>query len=352
VGVADVFAVQEAIAADVAAQLSVDVAAAPRSRLPQRATSDPEAYQLYATGRFQMIDQTPPKLRLAIEYFDRAVARDPEYALAYAAEAECYARLGVYGTMEPRVAFTRARAAAERALDLDPELAEAHRTMGMIRVQYDHDWAAGEQSHRRAIELNPQGAGAYLELGMLYMYRSRFDEALAYVRAAQERDPEQLLYSVNIANVLYHAHRYDESVRQLQHTFAMDENFDLALAFLGHNYLRLGDADRAIAVFERRHTELPANYGNLVEAYAMAGRKADAYAALAKMQERAGTAYVPAYDFAAAYLSLGEQDTALDWLERAFEERAQYLPHLPADPAFDSLHGNWRFERLVERLGL
>jgi tetratricopeptide (TPR) repeat protein len=350
-GVADVFGVQEAIAADVAAQLSVDIAAT-AARLLQRATNDSEAYQLYVTGRFRMIDQTPPRLRGAIEYFDRAVARDPEYALAYAAAAECYARLGVYGAMEPREAFTRARAAAERALGLDPELAEAHRTMGLIHMQYDWDWAASEQSSRRAIELNPQDAGAYLELGMLYMYRRRFDEALAHMRAAQERDPQQLLYSVGIANVLYHAHRYDESVRHLQHTLAMDESFDLAFAFLGHNYLRLGDADRAIAVFERRHTELPANYGNLVEAYALAGRKADAYAALAKMQERARTAYVPAYDFAAAYLALGEQDTALDWLERAFEERAQYLPHLPADPAFDPLHGNPRFERLVERLGL
>ncbi len=349
---ADVFAVQDAIAANVAAHLPGDIVGKPAAHALRDATRDPEAYQLYVAGRFHWVERTPADLQLALNYFNQAIARDPQYTLAHAAMADCYGVLGVFGAMEPREAFAKARAAAQRALELDPELAEAHAAMGHVHVQYDLDWAAGEQSYRRAIELNPQYAMSYFWLGMLDNYRGRFDEALAYMRAAQELEPQQKAFSANIGNVLYHARRYDEAIQQLQHTLTMDENFDLALALLGRVYLRKGDAEHALAVFGRRRSPALGRDADLVQAYAMAGQEAQARELLREMQERAKTSYVSAYDFALAYIGLGEEDLALDWLERAFEQRAQHIAHMPQEPAFDALRGNPRFERLVERLAL
>ena len=349
---ADVFAVQDAIAANVAAHLPGDIVGKPAPHALRHTTSDPEAYQLYVAGRFHWAERTPASMQLAINYFAQAIARDSQYTLAYAAVADCYGVLGVFGVMEPREAFAKARAAAQRALELDPELAEAHATMGHIQVQYDLDWDAGEKSYRRAIELNPQYAMSYFWLGMLYTYRGRFDEALAYMRTAQELEPQQKALSANIGNALYHARRYDEAIQQLQHTLTMDENFELALALLGRVYLGKGDAEHALTVFGRRRSPGLGRDADFVQAYAMAGRQAEARALLQQMQERAKTTYVSAYEFALAYIGLGEQDLALDWLERAFEQRAQHIAHMPQEPAFDALRGNPRFERLVKRLAL
>jgi DNA-binding winged helix-turn-helix (wHTH) protein/TolB-like protein/tetratricopeptide (TPR) repeat protein len=346
----DVFAIQDAIASEVATHLPGDIAETPPQ--PRRTTRDPEAYQLYVTGRFLWADRSGPNLKLAIDNFEKAIARDQQYTLAYSALADAYAVSAVLGVLPPQPAFNQARAAAKRALELDPNLAEAHASMGHILVQYDHNWGAGEGEYRRAIELNPKYAMSYHWLGMLYNYRGRFDEALSYMRAAQELEPEQKAFSANIGNVLYHAHRYDEAIRQLQHTVAMDENFELALAFLGRAYLRKGDASHALEFFKRRRSPLYGRDGDMVQAYVAAGQETRARELLAEMLKRASTEYVSAYDIASAYAGLGEKDASLQWLARAFEEHSQHVGHLPHDPAFEAVHGDSRYEQLVLRLGL
>lgn len=347
----DVFSVQDDIAASVAEALPGDVV--DRSGWSKRrATQNPEAYQFYVSGRSQFSDRAPPSLQRAIGYYEQAIARDPQYSLAYAGLADCYALLGVFDVVPPQEAFSKARAAAQRALELDPELAAAHATMGHIKVQYDRDWAGGEAEYRKAIELDPHYAMTYHWLGMLYSFRGEVDQALEYMHTAQELEPGQKVLSANIGTILYHARRYDEAIEQFQYALRMDGQFELALTFLGRAYLRKGDPERALELFTRRRFLMKGVMADLVEAYARAGRVELARTKLREMQEAAKTRYVSGYEFATAYAALGEYEAALDWLERAFEAHAQAMSHLPTDPAFDALHGNPRFVELVQRLGL
>jgi TolB-like protein/Tfp pilus assembly protein PilF len=347
----DIFSVQDDIAASVAGALPGDVVDR-SSWEKRRATQNSEAYQFYVAGRAQSSERTPPSLQRAVGYYEQAIARDPQYSLAYASMADCYAVLGVFDVLSPEDSFSKARAAAQRALELDPELAEAHATMGHIKVQYDRDWAGGEAAYRKAIELDPQYPMSYHWLGLLFAYRGEFDQALEYMRTAQELEPSQKVFSANIGNILYHAHRYDEAIEQFQHTLSMDSQFELALTFLGRTYLRKGDPKRALELFNQRRFPIKGGAADLVEAYARQGRLDLARARLSELQESAKARYVSAYEFATAYEALGEHEIALDWLERGFEEHAQGMGHLPTDPAFDTLHDNDRFIELVQKLGL
>lgn len=347
----DVFSVQDDIASSVAEALPGDVV--DRSGWSKRrATQNPEAYQFYVSGRAQFSDRAPPSLQRAIGYYEQAIARDPQYSLAYSGMADCYALLGIFDVLPAQEAFFKARAAAQRALELDPHLAEAHATMGHIKVQYDRDWGAGEAEYRRAIELDPHYAMTYHWLGMLYSFRGEVEQALEYMRTAQELEPGQKVFSANIGTILYHAHRYDEAIEQFQYALRMDPQFELALTFLGRAYLRKGEPERALEQFGRRRFPMKGDLADLVEAHARAGRVDLARDQLQAMQRTAKTRHISAYEFATAYEGLGEHEAALDWLERAFEEHAQAMSHLPTDPAFDALHGNPRFVELVQRLGL
>jgi tetratricopeptide (TPR) repeat protein len=258
--------------------------------------------------------------------------------------------LSVFGGGAPRALFPKALAAATRALELDPELAEAHAELGHIQMVYDLDLAAAEKSLLRALEVNPKSAMAHHYMGLLHISRGSLDAALASVRRAQALEPLALNFNANIGMIHYYARRYEEAVTQLQTTLGMDARFDHARSLLGRAYLRLGRPDLAIREFESRWSTTIGSRADLPMAYALSGRSAEAVAVLEQLRAEATTVFVSSFDIATVYAALGNMGEAFEWLERAIEQRVQPINFLGVDPAFDVLRADRRFATLVRRL--
>ena len=349
-GLTDIFAIQDAIAERVAAALVEELSSGDRRLLRQRPTDNAQAYQLYVTGWSGLTRPSAASLANALPYLEQAVSRDPRFALAYACLADCYAVLSVFGGGAPRALFPKALAAATRALELDPELAEAHAELGHIQMVYDLDLAAAEKSLLRALEINPKSAMAHHYMGLLHISRGSLDAALASVRRAQALEPLALNFNANIGMIHYYARRYEEAVTQLQTTLGMDARFDHARSLLGRAYLRLGRPDLAIREFESRWSTTIGSRADLPMAYALSGRSAEAVAVLEQLRAEATTVFVSSFDIATVYAALGNMGEAFEWLERAIEQRAQPINFLGVDPAFDVLRADRRFATLVRRL--
>jgi DNA-binding winged helix-turn-helix (wHTH) protein/tetratricopeptide (TPR) repeat protein len=281
---------------------------------------------------------------------ERAVARDPDFALAYACLADCYAVLSVFGGGAPHDLFPKARAAVVRALEIDPELATAHAELGHIRLVYDLDFEGAEQAYRRALEIDPHSAMAHHYMGLLLIARGELDEALQSIRRAQALEPLALNFNANIGMTHYYARRYREAARQLETTLAMDVGFDHARSYLGRAYLRVGEFERAIQEFQRRTSVTIGSVADLPAAYALAGRTRDAAAELELLLRAQTERYVSAFDIATIYAALNVPGGALEWLDRAIDQRAQPIMFLAVDPAFDGLRADRRFAPLLLRL--
>ena len=349
-GLTDIFAIQDAIAERTAAALVEELSSGDRRLLRQHPTDNAQAYQLYVTGWSGLTRPSCASLANALPYLEQAVTRDPGFALAYACLADCYAVLSVFGGGAPRALFPKALAAATRALELDPELAEAHAELGHIQMVYDLDLAAAEKSFLRALKINPKSAMAHHYMGLLHAARGSLDAALASIRRAQALEPLALNFNANIGMVHYYARRYEEAVTQLETTLGMDARFDHARSLLGRAYLRLGRPDLAIREFESRRSTTIGSRADLPVAYALSGRHAEAVAGLEQLRAEATTGFVSSFDIATVYAALGNADDAFEWLERAIEQRVQPINFLGLDPAFDVLRADRRFAALVRRL--
>ncbi len=321
-----------------------------RDRMRRRLTQDAQAYQLYVTGWSALTKPSSSSLARALGYLEQAVARDPSFALAHACLADCYAVLAVFGGGAPHEVFPKAIAAVTKALEIDPELAEAHAELGHIHLVYELDLGSAEREFRRALAIDPESAMAHHYMGLLWIARGDLDRALASVRRAQARAPLALNFNANVGMILYYARRYEEAVTQLETTLGMDAAFDHARSYLGRACLRLGDFDRAIAEFQSRSSTTIGSTADLPSAYALAGRTAEAEAELERLLNDATRRFVSAYDLATVHAALGDREAALDSLERAIEQRAQPINFLGVDPAFDALRRDARFERMVARL--
>ena len=346
----DIFAVQDAIAARVAEALAIRLTGQADKRLKRRYTEDAEAYQLYVNGWFQRSKASEEGFRRSIEFFNQAIARDPNYPLPYVGLADSYAMLGVFGVVAPRETFPRALAAANKALELDAELGEAHTSLAHVKVQYERDLPGAEREYQRALALAPDYAVAHMLYGLFLAATDRPDDGLAHLRRAQELEPLQLAASANIGMLLYFSRRYDDAIRQLGNVLAVEPGMDHARSFLGRAYLRKGDTAAAIEEFKRRKSLSVGSYADLASAYALAGRRDEAVAELDRLIEASKTRYVSAYDIAVIQASLGNADEAFNWLNRNVDERGQMLGLLKADPAFDALRGDARMKLLQEKI--
>ncbi len=349
-GLTDIFAIQDEIAERAAAALVEELSSADRRRLRQHPTENAQAYQLYVTGWSGLTRPSCTSLEKALPYLEQAVTRDPGFALAYACLADCYAVLSVFGGGAPRDLFPKALAAVTRALELDPELAEAHAELGHIKMVYDLDLAAAEKAFLRALEINPKSGMAHHYMGLLHIARGNLDAALSSIRRAQALEPLALNFNANIGMIHYYARRYEEAVTQLETTLRMEPRFDHARSLLGRAYLRLGQPDRAIREFESRSSTTIGSTADLPVAYALSGRIAEAVAGLEHLRTQAATRFVSCFDIATVYAALGSADEAFEWLERALEQRAQPISFLGLDPAFDFLRADRRFAALIARL--
>jgi len=350
----DIFAVESEIATKVAGALRAKLTAPERNALSGRPTENAEAYQLYLLGRYFWNRRTATDFEKAIEFFNQAVEKDTNYALAYAGLADAYVLLSAYGEARPNDTFPPAKAAAMKALELDPTLGEAHAALGMALFAYDLTFAKARREFQRAIELNPNYATAhqwYAECGLIPF--REFDEAVAEVKRALELDPLSVIINADVGSVLGHAGRYDEAISQLRKTVEMDPNFYYTRWQLGEVLEIKGFNEEAAAQYEKaiELNDDPLPRALLGHLYARTGRRDKAREILRQLRELSKQRYVLAFNLALVHIGLGEKDAAIDLLEQAYEQRDGYnIGFIKVDPWLDSLKGDPRFEALVKKI--
>jgi tetratricopeptide (TPR) repeat protein len=263
--------------------------------------------------------------------------------------------MGRYSYVSPVEAYPKGAQAAERALEIDKTLGEAHTSLAYIKRNYDFDWTAAEREYKLAIEFSPNYATAHHWYALYLSVLGRHNEALAEIKRAVELDPLSLIINTNVAWVHYFAHDYDRAIEIFKKTLEMDPNYALAHERLGQAYLEKGLFAEAIAELEKAVDFSPGNteiLAALGHALAVSGKRAEAEKILARLNELSGKSYVSAYDKATIYLGLGDDDQALKYLDKAYEERAGYISIIKADPRLERLHANPRFIALLKKVNL
>ena len=312
-----------------------------------------KAGELYEQGRASWNQRTVESLQQGIEYFQQAIEAEPGYALAYAGLADSYNSLANYNALPPNEAFPKAREAATRALELDNSLAEAHTALAFTAFVYDWDWDGAEREFKKALELNPKYAPAYQWYASCLAILGRHDEAVVAAAKAKELDPLSLIVNAHLGRMFYYAGRYDEAVEQFQKILAHDPKFFVARRYLGQAYEEMARPDEAIRELSQA-VNLSGGVmvkGELGHAYAAAGKKDEARRILAELQA-ASSQQGRSFLIAVIYAGLDEQDRAFEYLEKAYQEKAERMAYLKVDPRLKNLHHDPRFARLLQRIGL
>jgi TolB-like protein/DNA-binding winged helix-turn-helix (wHTH) protein/Flp pilus assembly protein TadD len=351
----DTLTLQNRVARAIAGQIQVNVNLQEQATLRNAKSVDPEAYEAYLKGRFFWNKRTADGLTMAREYFDRAIAKDPNYAQAYSGLADTYALLGdwQYAVMAPAEAFPRAKAAAIKALELDDSLGEAHTSLGFCLDGFDWDFESADREFRRGVELSPSYATAHHWYAWHLTLLGRDREAIAEMRRAKDLDPLSLIINADLAELLLIAHLSDESVQQSRKTIEIDSTFGPAHNQLGLAYLQQGKPDDAIAELQiatRSSGSSPSCTANLARAYAASGRRNEAVQLLTDLKKRSSPGFSYASEIATIYVALNDRDQAMTWLEQGYGER--FNPGVLLRPGLDPLRSNPRFQDLVHRVGL
>ena len=351
----DVLALESEVAQSIARRVEVKVTGEERARLVAAHHVSPEVYESYLKAEDEFSkSSSKAELEQSIAYFEETIGKDANFAPAYVGLANVYERLGsVLGGAPPKETHPKMMSAARKAIELDPDLAEPHVLLAEV-YQKQWQWSDAEAEFKRALELNSNDAGAHVGYAKWLLCQGRTDEALAWVQRARELDPLggagiTPVGGVAITNgfILFYARRYDEAIRELR-------NDDPDHWYLGLALIANGQPDEAITVLEKAlgPDRNPAVMGVLVRAYAHAGRRREALRLLDELKRRQQTSYVAAAPFVNAYLGLGDNEQALAWLERAYQEQSNMLQLIKVHPYFDPLRGDPRFVDLVHRVGL
>jgi TolB-like protein/Tfp pilus assembly protein PilF len=350
----DILKLQIEVAETVAKEIAVKVSDGERDRLARASRVDPEAYSVYLRGRYLWNRRTPDALQRAIRCFEEAIAQDQAYAPAYAGLADCYGLLTSIhiGVVPPNDGMPKAVSAANRALQIDPMLAEAHTSLGHARLWYEWNWPAAEQSFRRALDLNPAYAPARQWYSAYLQTIDRSDEALQELGRALELDPLSLVIRTALQATLYLERQYEKAVDESKKTLELDSTFVLTYFNLGRAHTQMKMHRQAVAELKRAYElseQSPPMIMQLGYAYAMAGKKAEAEKMLAALGRLARKRYVPSFYAAAIYAGLRDEENALEWLRKAHDERCDYLVHLPKEPAADPIREAPGFAQLVPK---
>jgi TolB-like protein/Tfp pilus assembly protein PilF len=351
----DVFTVQSELAQSIAEKVQITVTGEEQKRLAATRSVAPEVYESYLKGEFAYNkSNSRADEEESIGYFKHAIEMDPTFAPAYVGLAAASDELGTVIIGAPP-AETRAKAisAVRKALELEPDLVNAHIVLANLQKEQWH-WAAAEAEYRRALELSPNNADAHVGLASWLMCHGRVDEALTWARRGRELDPLAVSGSY-IGWLLFLSHRYDEAIRELRSALAVEPDDTDALLYLGFALVANNQPQDAIPVLEKSISiskGSPAAIGVLIRAYSHAGRRGDALRLLGELQKRKKAGYVPAAAFVNGYLGLGENDQAFAWLEQAYREQSNIMLSLKVHPFFDPIRGDPRFVDLVRRTGL
>jgi len=345
-----VLALQSDVAQAIARKVEVTFTGDEHTRLAATRSVAPEVYESYLKGAFGK-SNSRTEIETSIGYFEEAIRKDPTFAPAYVGLAFAYDDLGTVAP--PDEVGPKAISAARKALELDPDLADAHALLGeMYQLQWQ--WAEAQAEYKRALELNPNDAAAHLGLANWLLCQGRTEEALVWSRRARELDP---LGVTGLSNgwILFNARRYDEAIGELRSVLAVHRDYATAYWFLGYALIANGQSDEAITALNKGVSlsgSSPAVIGTLIRAYAQSGRRTEAHRLVDELKRRQQRNYVPAAAFVDAYLGLGERDQAFAWLDRAYREHSSILQILKVYPPFDPLRGDPRFADLLQRVRL
>ena len=353
--IGDVLALQNRVSSAIVDEIRINLSKEDKERLAKRPAVSPEAYEDYLKGRYYWNKRSGEGFAKAIGYFEEATHKDQQYALAYAGLADCYGIIGatIYGSVPTAEAAPKAKAAAIRALEIDPSLAEAETSLATAKFNYDWDWVGAAEGFKRAIQLDPSYATAYQRYSLYSIAMGRFDDSLEQIKRARDLDPLSISINSSFGWRLYLARQYDRSIAQLRDTLEMDPNYEWAHLVLGQAYEQKGEYGPAIDEL-RKAVELSHNSPLLVSAlahaYALSGNQAEAQRLLKQLTAQSKKEYVSPYYIATVYVALGRHDVAMDWLEKAFADRSNGLVFLRVEPELDPLRAQPRFIALQQKL--
>jgi len=355
---ADVLTLQAEISQEIAEKLRrrLQLTATEQQQLAKRHTDNTEAYQLYIKGRYYWNKRTSEALKQSVVYFNQAIEKDPNYALAYVGLADAYNVLPFFSAGSSQEYFPKAKAAAQRALEMDESLAEAHTALASVLVNYDWNLPESSKEFRRAIELKPNYATAHHWYAIFNLQiMGRFDEAISEMKRAQELDPLSSIINANLGKTYFNARRYDQAIEQWRKTIDMDPGFFVTHHYLGSAYAMKGSHQEALAEYQKArqlNNDDPHVLALIGRLLAVSGQKAEALKTLGQLKEISQRRYVPAYSIALVYAGLNEKEQALNWLDKGYQARAVDMTYLNYDPLLDNLRSDPRFVDLLRRVGL
>ncbi len=351
----DILALQNRVSSAIVNEIRINLTPEDQERLAKNPAVAPEAYENYLKGRYYWNKRSDENLTRAIGYFEDATHQAPNYSLAYAGLADCYAIIGaeIFGTMSAAQAAPKAKAAALRALELDPTLAEAETSLATVSFNYDWDWNSAAAGFAKSIKDNPSYATAYQRYSLYLMAMGRPQDSVEQINKARELDPLSISINFSLGWRFYMARQYDRAIQQLRNTLEMDPSYELPHLVLGLAYVQKGQFGLALPEL-RKAVELsrgtPLMISALAYAYARSGNKAEAERLLGNLILESKRQYVSPYYFAVVYVGLREPEEAMDWLEKAFADRSNGLVFLKVDPNLDDLRSNPRFVALQQKL--
>ena len=361
-GLSDILSIQDEISRHISEELKLKLNGAEAEKLAKHYTTNTEAYQLYLKGRYFWNKRDEAGLRNGIKFFKEAEEKDPTYALAYSGLADSYALLSDIGAVPPNDEMPNAKAAAQRAVDIDPSLAEGYTSRAFVKLAYGWDWLGAEKDFQKALELNPQYPTAHQWYASYLVQMGKFDRAMKEIEKAHELDPLSPIISSNLGFYSYLSGRYDEAIAEYKKTLELDQPFWVAHHYLGLAYAQKGMNDQAIAelrmlikspgdgpIKEGVVEDNPEAAASLGYVYAAAGRRADAELILARLKALAGQRYVSPLYFATIYAGLKDRDHAVEYLNKAFEGRHPGLVLIRIEPMFQGLRSDQRFQQLIKR---
>jgi serine/threonine-protein kinase len=350
----DILTVQQDISRQVSEQLRLKLTGEEKKKIQNTYTENTEAYQLYLKGRYYWNRRTGAGLKKAVEYFQKAVELDPNYALAYAGLADCYGLFPRYDVSSPKESAPLAKKAAIQAIKIDPSLAEAHFSLGYTKGLYDWDWAEAEKDYKRGLELDPGYATGHQWYSELLIVVNRPEEGIKEAKKALELDPLSLQINSILSNAYYMTRDYDRAVDQARRTLELDQNYARGLLRLGKSLIQKARYEEAISTFQKAIlvSEDSEYLSGLAYTYAVSGKKNDAVQIVERLKKRSENRYVPPYNIALIYMGLEDKDLTFQYLEEAMSKKDSWLAQLPTDPIWDPIRVDERYKDILRRMNL